>query len=530
MPNEKYHVWRYSIERLKEILSQFPSSLSTVEAKLHVVYFEEYFEKLNALTIVVEDEYIDRDYLEDYAGYYVRCFERYERWCRRLHFFSAEFDSLHFDSLVMGKPAAELTPQILSDSYLGFIVVKPLPKTTIGRTCLKTYPSGSRAYPILKTVEAHLFGHKLTVRSLPFQEQDQEVAACATSALWSAFHGTGELFHHSIPTPVEITKRATDGEPSESRHLPAGDGLDPKKMARAIRSVGLEPLYVSARNEQVLKTTIYAYVTCGIPVVLGFVLVDNSSQAPLRPRGKHAVAVTGYNLQPAAPVPDPETGTLFRAAQVDKLYVHDDQVGPFARMEFDGKLAVYNVGQQVKQESWSLGTSWRNKDEELGCRAVPTMMLLPLYNKIRLPYVYAESVIRTFDSMLHVVSQGLNDFPRPIWDIHLATGAAVKEDVLRAGILSGPYLREFLTKAFPRFVWRATALQGERPAMDIFLDATGIEQGDPCSGILEYDAKMSAAARGVAANPAVIDDVRDRPAAHLMARLSALPQPDHLVP
>lgn len=46
-----------------------------------------YFDHIGAKTIIVENDYIDRDFLEDYSGYYARCFHDYQRSCTRLHFF-----------------------------------------------------------------------------------------------------------------------------------------------------------------------------------------------------------------------------------------------------------------------------------------------------------------------------------------------------------------------------------------------------------------------------------------------------------
>ena len=160
-----------------------------VDAKIHSVYFENYFSTLGAATILIEKEYVDRDFLEDFAAYYVRCFYPYERKCSRLHFFSHAFASDDFDALLCGTNGG-LTEQELQNAYLGFIVVKPLSQTIIGRTCLKTYPedNGRRWFPITRRYEAHLYGMTLTVETLAFQEQDHVAAACATSSLWSAFH------------------------------------------------------------------------------------------------------------------------------------------------------------------------------------------------------------------------------------------------------------------------------------------------------------------------------------------------------
>ena len=107
---DPYSVVEYRIENLRRILGDSPDiDASALEDKLHLVYFEEYFAALKAKTIVVETEYVDRDFLEDYAGYYVRCFTKYRRKCRRLHFFNLAFSGKDFEAVLSGSPT-QITP------------------------------------------------------------------------------------------------------------------------------------------------------------------------------------------------------------------------------------------------------------------------------------------------------------------------------------------------------------------------------------------------------------------------------------
>jgi len=122
----------------------------------------------------------------------------------RLHFFRQAFDEAAFIA-ILALDTEPLTPEWLQVAYIGFVVVKPLPFTAIGRTCLSTFPvDGQRLYPITRSYDVDLFGLHITVESLVYQEQDSVAAACATSALWSAFNATGKRFQHHIPSPVEI--------------------------------------------------------------------------------------------------------------------------------------------------------------------------------------------------------------------------------------------------------------------------------------------------------------------------------------
>ena len=85
---ENPEVYGYDIRVLRKLIAdKSETDLATTAQRLHPQYFEEYFGELKAKTILVENCYIDRDYLEDFSAYYVRCFASYKRLCTRLHFF-----------------------------------------------------------------------------------------------------------------------------------------------------------------------------------------------------------------------------------------------------------------------------------------------------------------------------------------------------------------------------------------------------------------------------------------------------------
>jgi hypothetical protein len=79
---------------------------------------------------------------------------------------------------------------------------------------LKTYPQeAGRSFPATRRFTANLFGISLDIpQTLPFQEQDSIVAACATSALWSVLQATAKEFQHALLTPIEITDIHTSND------------------------------------------------------------------------------------------------------------------------------------------------------------------------------------------------------------------------------------------------------------------------------------------------------------------------------
>lgn len=502
-PTVPFEVVPYSKAKLEQLLVTFSDSSSSIARKLHLDYFEGYFGQIGAQAIIIEHDYVDRDFLEDYAAYYVRCFQPYKRYCRRLHFFRCEVTQESFSKALNGDTDG-VPIDTLQEKYLGFVVVKPLPTTVVGRTCLTTYESAGRRYfPIARDYDANLFGISLKIRNtLAFQEQDSVVAACATSALWSVFHGTGKLFQHPIPPPVAITKAAADRLPASTRLLP-NHGLNPEMMAHAIRSVGLEPFLLGVSDHYVLKSSAYAYLRGRIPMILGINLFDTSTN-PASVMGRHAVAVTGYSLGHASSQPYGATGFRLTASRIDKLYVHDDQVGPFARMEFDGTdvSCKFPNGTIVSQSS--ISTSWRGSDGAIGSgRAISEILLIPLYHKIRVPFQEIHDGVLHFDSFLSRIGR-VQTTPIPDeleWDIYLTTVTDLKEEVIKD--LSGDQRPQLLTRSFPKFLWRASAIVGGKPLLDLMFDATDIEQGRCLVTVIERNIEISEFMHEIFADEAV---------------------------
>jgi len=490
-----FEVSVYSESVLETQLCNRDVSAELIAKKRQVAFLKEYLKHIDARTVIVEHRYIDRDFMEDFAAYYVRCFANYERKCKRLHFFSTTFTDAQFSKLI-ATGLGELSVAELQEHYLGFIAVKPLPDTVIGRTCLGTYPlERGRHYDILRHYDANLFGIPLRVKTLAFQEQDRVVAACASSALWTAFHGTSQKFSHRLLSPAEITTAAGAKASDVDRNLPS-KGLTWNMMADAIRHVGLEPLYLQPADDDDLKATIYGYVHGGVPAMLGFFLHDPADGPEAWERQAHAVTVGGYRINGDKPVKDKLQFSLY-AYRIDRLFVHDDQVGPFARMHFDGKACrVSESGKEVDRRS--LGTIYDQNNLGL-VRAIYTVVLLPLYHKIRIPYSLVHDTVFNFTfGFLKMLQLSQTDqtevgrFSDLEWDIYLTTANDFKEELAKSTAIESDRKFRYLTRSLPRFLWRAKALVNNVLALDLLFDATDIEQGNLFSLVVEYDPYLAA--------------------------------------
>src|SRR3954470_14135510 len=154
-------------------------------------YLRWYLADLGAKSVMVEPAYFDRDYLSEFAAFYCTSTAGYPNVCRRVHYFSLNVDRAGLERAVAGDKAAR---QRLEEGYLGFIVLRPIPKTPLGRTVLRAYPDQTPELP--RVVEpfrwytCNVAGLELRVHGLAWQQQDAAVGACATVALWSMLHSS----------------------------------------------------------------------------------------------------------------------------------------------------------------------------------------------------------------------------------------------------------------------------------------------------------------------------------------------------
>lgn len=490
-----------------------------------VKYLSRYISILGCKTIVIEDPYVDREFLEDFAAYYVRCHEDYGRRCRRLHFFRADFDESALSRGFRESPTSGLAAR----EYLGSVIAKPLAVGFIGRTTLAPPPSGDgirtiipsdaqlstietppdedlRYFPTLRPYTAHVGGADLQVESLAFQEQDTAVAACATTAIWSSLHKAGKLFDVRVPSPAQITGSAGFDLQGLNRMMPS-DGLSGGQICRAIRETGLEvevvspahdrkewrePTKVTVGNEERevelriveqtqlddLRGPLYAYLRYGVPVVLGLELPVYKGQKRPEPAG-HAVAVAGFKFSKGA------TGGFRMSDRMTALYVHDDQTGPFVEAKF-AKSAVARFPED------NLELRYRGSILEIQSEAPITAVIAALYAPIdpwiRIKYRDAWQVVLALNKEL------LKDLAggryRCEWDMRLSDVAQLLRDVSSTRALDGrAELREHLlrTKDWPKYMWRATAHLDGKPIMELIMDCTDSNRAFYVEDLVVFD-------------------------------------------
>lgn len=298
-----------------------------------VTYLIDYFGDLGAASIVEEKNYFDRDYLAEFSAFYGISSKGYPNVCRRIHVFSK---SINRATIRSGAAGSEKAIRLLNESYLGFVVLRPIAAAPLGRTVVVWYPENNLSLPRVtqpaRQYCVHIAGITLHIRGLAWQQQDSGVGACATVGLWTMLHSSAFDDHHAIPTTAQITRDAHSTASLGSRVFPS-KGLTIYQICEAIKANGLAPMVfegditgnnatgVVGFSRERFSAACASLIRSGYPVL---VIGD------LAGAGGHAVCAVGFrSCAPADPAGD--GSILLQESNVEYIYIHDDNIGPNVR-------------------------------------------------------------------------------------------------------------------------------------------------------------------------------------------------------
>ena len=266
--------------------------------------------------VLIEFDYVDKDYRSTYYDYYAKKGRTYRRDCVRLHFFdvsvSAQFNE-HEDVVDLRGPDARLT-----DHYFGYMVVRPTLHTTIGRSLLSPdIRQGATGFAITAEHGVHLLGYRLKVRGFPWMEQHVDIARCAHVACWAVLRHYSQRFPtHAEFLMQDITKMAREFDPGG---LVPSNGLVMAEAERVFQAAGTFPLVVARDDESWASfyTQLLAYLESGFPLFVGMHDVG------------HAAVVVGHAFT-QAPTPGHANEPVPQAwLLVDHFNVVDDNDLPY---------------------------------------------------------------------------------------------------------------------------------------------------------------------------------------------------------
>lgn len=478
----EFLVCKFAKETLSLLVRErFGSEFPDIIQKDQVDYLYKYMSFLGCKTILMESDYVDRDYLEDYSRYYVKCFTQYGERCARLHFFTSEFTHSDFSKVLTEYD--DTKGSTLNSNYLGFIVIKPLPKTFIGKTCLKVYPnlkSNSDKVVLSRKYRVSLFGIPLEVDTVAFQEQDKVVSACATTAIWTALQALDSKDLRQVPSCSEITLAAINYANESSNSFP-NKGLNNKQILRALDVCGYRNHKINLdtktqEGKSSFISIVQNYTRSKLPIILGTEVFDIDDGVVKKNDG-HAVTVLGFYKNEA-------------------VYIHDDRVGPYA------KATIYNIDSLVKSlkscDADFEGAKWcialRDKDEsgnwvpQATQILVPDSIVVPNYKKVRVESDFIENTCRTLieEYRAYYNEYGEKDIPEVRYTIKLESLAEIKKRVLVSPKIINKF--DILKKCFAKYIWVAVFIDecGEL-LFELLFDSTDIPQGYCYSGCIQYN-------------------------------------------
>lgn len=310
-------------------------------------YLRCYLIGLDAQSVLIEPTYFDRDYLAEFSAFYAQSARGYDNACKRVHYFSS---NIRESDLVDALGGNEETLAILQNSYLGFVVIRPIPCAPLGRTVLRWYPDKRATETPRNTVhrryQCHVAGIKMYVDGLAWQQQDSAIASCATISLWTMLHSSAFDDLHAVPTTVAITQSAHKTASLGSRIFPS-QHLTQFQIREAIKEHGLAPDVRTGNlpggffDIETFAMHCSTLVRSRYPVLIAGVLLEDG------PDVGHAICAVGFR-DPALG----ENGPVHLKCQDSNakiFYINDDNIGPNIRFRLSKE--TYSAGEKTYERA-----------------------------------------------------------------------------------------------------------------------------------------------------------------------------------
>ena len=478
--------------------------------KIYPLYFQETsrikeiinlfkLEKSGYLTVIIENNHVDRQYRDSYYSYFSQKYSSFERNCLRLVFFEGQIKYSDFRQKDLS--------QLQRDSFLGTMVLRPLNVGNVGNTLLNPHKLRIEGYVQTCRFKVMVCGRKFSIRAFPYSSQDNETMTCAETALFNLIQYYSQKYaEYRLLMPNEILKIIE--KTSSERVLPS-KGVDDVCMAKVLQSAYLHPILYRSENEEDadFDELFYAYVESGIPFILG---VPEHSVICIG-HGKVDFKVEQHSLREIIKEENIEGTNIYylnTASLVDEYIFMDDNRAPYYISTID-KLTKYyynNSNNIIENEdliddnifSVDGNDNYYNHveyspDTIQNIKKQCDCLIVPLYKRIFLDASRAKSILdwnflKNSDFIQHIQDSyddktWGNHVDNPlVWRMYLASSNSYKDFKCRYAISDKMY-EYYANESFPRFIWvleigTLETFSDKKARVEILLDATSSKNSD----------------------------------------------------
>lgn len=390
------------------------------------------------LTIVVETDYVDKVYRDSYYTLYSTKLRDYSRSCVRLSFFEPIFDEY-----------TEITVnniESLKRAYLGYLIIRPLAESCIGRNLISPKAKRISSMLICKT-SAHptCMGLKMRVEGFPHSSQDGEVMSCAETTLWSILEYFGSKYSDYRPAlPSDIIAALKPF--SYERQIPSS-GLSFEQISIVLKNQGFGSK-VYERNNPMFQEIFTCYIESGIPLAVCIETKDFG----------HAVVCIGRKDINRDIIQTEGDSQIYGKNYciwnkcVEEFIFNDDNYPSYQPTTFKKPTAYYS------DVDWHSG--------------IITHFIVPLHPKV---YLDAELAIQASN---YLVAKKINVPEHNVIRTFLVSNRTYREYIIKNDDISEEIKQVYLHIDMPKFVW-VTEISDKNSFCNnkvnglILLDATG---------------------------------------------------------
>jgi hypothetical protein len=289
-------------------------------------------------TIVLESEYICKDHRNLFSNYYSKKFQEVSPVSSRLHLFNC--DVRRVEELLQN-------PQNYRDSYIGYIVIRPLHERSLGRTIIDPKKlvtmDQKNSYFLTATFHVHIGGVEFKVAGYPYMSQDGDVTVCAHSVLWGMCRYLSEkysIYREFLPFDLIKLTETTSGRTFPYRGMTYSD------YSKILSDFGSYPLIIrvkKSKNDSIDTgefKNLCTYVESGFPVLSSF-------------QG-HVVTIIGHTIDYSKFCDPDEFGFIDSSSFLKQFIVIDDNFFPYQLL--GDEKDPHNYGLEYDSEQYYISS------------------------------------------------------------------------------------------------------------------------------------------------------------------------------